>query len=498
MSSEATRSSPSPEVPASAALGRPLFVVFGGTGDLMQRKLLPALLGLARAGWMPSRSAVLGVARDAHLDNSKYRGWALGALEALGPVGPDARSWVADQLHYQSIGAGTAEQYAQLAERIALLEGQHGLSGHRVFHLALPLGAVGPTVEGLGGAGLARGSGWTRLVLEKPFGSDLDSARQLNATIHRYFDESQVFRLDHYLGKETVQNLLAFRFANPIFESIWNRDRVERVEVTVAEALGVEHRAAYYDQAGALRDMVQNHLTQLLALMAMEPPVAFEAEAIRNEKVKLLRSTAQVAPEDAVFGQYAAGTVEGRRAAGYREEPGVPATSRTETFVAARLAVRNWRWNGVPIVLKTGKRLARRGTEIVVTFRRPPVAPFESWVPETVPANQLVITIQPDEGFDLVFNVKAPGQETSLNTERMHFRYTEAFGPLPDDYQTLLLDVLKGDATLFVRHDEVEEAWRVYGALLTHPPVPVAYPAGGSGPACDTLLGEGTGSLSRA
>ena len=485
MSSEVTPSRPNPE-PPPAELGRPLIVVFGGTGDLMQRKLLPALHGLARSGWMPARSAVLGVARDRSYDNARYRSWALGVL---GRRGTEAESWVADQMHYQSIGAGTPDDYRRLAERIADLELRHELSGHRVFHLALPLGAVGPTVQGIGAAGLARGRGWTRLVLEKPFGSDLESAKALNALIHRYFDESQVFRLDHYLGKETVQNLLAFRFANPIFEKLWNRDRVDRVEVTVAEALGVEHRATYYDQAGALRDMVQNHLTQLLSLMAMEPPVTFEAEAIRNEKVKLLRSAAAVAPANAIFGQYAAGSSDGRPVPGYRQEPGVPAESRTETFVAARVGLHNWRWNGVPIVLKTGKRLARRVTEIVVTFRRPPVAPFQSWVPETVPANQLVITIQPDEGFDLVFNVKAPGEETALNTERMHFRYTEAFGPLPDDYQTLLLDVLKGDATLFVRHDEVEEAWRVYGELLARPPAPVPYAAGSAGPDVERLFG---------
>jgi glucose-6-phosphate 1-dehydrogenase len=469
--------------PAERDRPRPLFAVVGATGDLMRRKLLPALYGLSAEGWLPPRSAVLGVARSHQVQDETFRSDMRDALVAARRGDEEAIDrWCRDCLHYQTLGGETPADWRALSQRIRELEGAQKLSGNRVFYLALPLSGFPSAVRGLGEAGLAQGPGWTRLVIEKPFGRDLASARELNGLVHRYFDESQVYRIDHYLGKETVQNLMVFRFANMLFESLWNRDRVERVEITVAERIGVEKRAGYYEEAGALRDMVQNHLTQLLTLMAMEVPATYDSEAIRNEKVKVLRSVPPVSPEDAVFGQYGAGREDDGPAAGYRQEPGVSPQSRTETFVALKLEVVNWRWHGVPFYLRTGKRLKDRLTQIVVTFRTPPVSFFGGENGGQIPSNQLRITLQPDEGFDLVFEVKAPGHETKVQTEKMRFRYSEAFGPLPDDYQTLLLDVLQGDQTLFVRADEVEASWRLYEPLLREPPPVHAYSAGSWGP----------------
>jgi glucose-6-phosphate 1-dehydrogenase len=335
--------------------------------------------------------------------------------------------------------------------------------------------------------------GWTRIVVEKPFGWDLSSSQELNHLVHQYLDESQVYRIDHYLGKETVQNLLAFRFANPIFETVWNRDRVESVQITVAETLGVERRAAYYEQAGALRDMLQNHLTQLLCLVAMEVPGAFEPEAIRNEKVKVLRSIASIPRPDVVFGQYERGQVKGQEVAGYRDEPGVNATSSVETFVALKLQIENWRWHGVPFYLRVGKRLPRHVSQIVIQFRCPPVLLFQPYQSCQIHGNALVITLQPDEGFDLLFEVKEPGQPMALQTQRLRFRYAEAFSPLPDAYETLLLDVMTGDQTLFVRADAVENSWRLYTPLLQEPREVRSYAAGTWGPAtaADLLARDG-------
>jgi glucose-6-phosphate 1-dehydrogenase len=324
--------------------------------------------------------------------------------------------------------------------------------------------------------------------VEKPFGRDLSSARNLNRLLHRYFQERQVYRIDHYLGKETVQNLIVFRFANMIFESVWNRDRIDLVEITVAEDLGVGDRAGYYDSAGALRDMVQSHLTQLLCLTAMEVPASLHADLVRNEKVKVLRSLAPIRPCDVVLGQYSGGTFGGRKVPGYREEPGVRARSRTETFVALRLQVKNWRWQGTRFLLRTGKRLPAKSTQIVVRFRKPPVWFFPHDAPGEVTANRLTITLQPDEGFELGIEVKRPGHPIHLATQRLHFRYSEAFGPLPDSYQALLLDLLRGDQTLFVRADEVEESWRAYDRILRHPPRLHRYASGSWGPkAAETL-----------
>jgi glucose-6-phosphate 1-dehydrogenase len=330
-------------------------------------------------------------------------------------------------------------------------------------------------------------------VIEKPFGHDLPSARELNRLVHRHFGEPQVYRIDHYLGKETVQNLLVFRFANPIFETLWNRDRVAYVQITVAEQVGVEGRAAYYDRAGALRDIVQNHLTQLLTLVAMEVPGALDADQIRNEKVKVLRAVPPIRSGDVVYGQYGTGVTDGLAVPGYRDEPGISPQSSTDTFTALRVEVANWRWHGVPFYLRAGKRLARRLTQIVVTFRRPPVSLFPTLGrAHAITPNALVITIQPDEGFDLRFEVKAPGQAIDLESQRLQFRYAHAFAPLPDAYETLLLDIMRGDQTLFVRSDEAEAAWELYAPILGIRPAITFYPAGSWGPAeADRLLTDG-------
>lgn len=461
-----------------------LLVIFGATGDLAHRKLLPALFQLSAKGVFAGQQVVLGADLDKEMDDAGYRTWIREQLVAAKlPVDEESIShWCEQRLHY--LGMDSAKGFQILASRIEALEREHSLTGNRIFYLALPAEAVPATVAGLGEHGLNHGPGWTRLVLEKPFGSDLASARELNRGIHRYFDESQIYRTDHFLGKEPVQNLLAFRFANAFFEHLWSREHVESVQITVAESLGVEKRAAYYDKAGALRDMVQNHMTQLLTLMAMEVPTAFEAGAIRNEKIKTLHRIAPIRPENVIFGQYTAGKIDGQKAGGYAEEPGVAPGSSTETFATLKLEIVNWRWKGVPFYLRTGKRLPLRCTQIVVYYHCAPVSifhPFESSC--GVKPNVLVITLQPNEGFDLHFQVKSPGQPFQLSTQSLRFRYEEAFGPLPDAYETLILDITSGDQTLFVCDEEVEKSWELYDGL-TGQDFPVhLYPAGSWGPA---------------
>jgi glucose-6-phosphate 1-dehydrogenase len=389
--------------------------------------------------------------------------------------------WCSKCLVYHSIGDQKEEDFEALRRRISDLETERSLPGNRVFYLALGPAAFPGTITGLGEAGLNRSAGWTRLVIEKPFGRDRATAHALNETVHRHFNEHQVYRIDHYLGKETVQNLLVFRFANVLFESVWNRDRLKNVQITVAEELGVGSRAGYYDRAGALRDMVQNHLTQLLTLTAMEAPAAFDADAIRDEKVKVLRSIERLSPSDVVFGQYAA-AADASAQRGYLREEGVDPHSSTETFVALRLRINNWRWQGVPFYLRTGKRMAQRITQIVVTFREPPVYLFDPFPACRLHSNALVLTLQPNEGFALRFDVKEPGQDMALQTQSLRFRYEEVFGSLPDGYETLLHDVLTDDQTLFVRADEVEQSWALYEPLLELPIPRYAYESGDWGP----------------
>lgn len=476
-----------------AGLEPHVFVVLGATGDLMHRKLLPALARVCAEEGAFDRVALLGVAR-APLDDAAFRASLLSALADAGvPADPKSQAWLRERVHYQRLDPTSGTGYADLAGRLAALEAADHLPGNRVFYLALPVDAVADTIRGLGEAGLGKSPGWSRLVVEKPFGHDLASAEALNATIHRWFDESQVYRIDHYLGKETVQNLLVFRFANTLFESLWSRDRVDCVEITVAEDLGVEERAGYYESAGALRDMVQNHLTQLLTLTAMEVPAILNADAVRNEKVKVLQAVAPIKAEDSVFGQYGPGTVSGKPVPGYRSEDGVSAQSTTETFVALSVRVSNWRWQGVPFLLRTGKRLKSKSTRIVVSFRRPPVTFFPTEDAAGMRPNTLTITVQPDEGFELSFELKPPGHALEMETHRMHFRYAEAFGPLADAYQTLLTDLQRGDQTLFVRADEVEAAWRLYAPLVARRPALTTYAAGSEGPAEADRLAERVG-----
>ncbi len=461
---------------------RHLFIVMGGTGDLMSRKLLPALWHLISGGLLSEPSVIMAVGRRASFDDESYRAWAREALTNAGLTGDEPDSWCDGCLYYHALGEGSEDDYQALALRIEEIERHHDLSGNRVFYLALPPRAFMSAVENLGAIGLNAGPGWTRIVCEKPFGRDYDSAVELNRHIHQNFDESQTYRIDHYLGKETVQNLLAFRFANTIFESVWDRQHVGSVEIIVAESLGVDTRGEFYDQTGAFRDMVQNHLSQLLALTAMEVPPSLEADAIRDEKVKVLRSISPISPDDIELGQYAEGLVEGETVEGYLDEPGVAPGSTTETFVAMRVNIANSRWQGVPFLLRTGKRMPARTTQISINFRCPVLAMFHSQDSAEVHANALVITLQPDEGFDLRFEVKVPGEGLRLQTQSLSFKYADVFERLPEAYETLLLDVITGDQTLFVRADEVEESWRLYTPLLEVLPAPNPYAAGTLGP----------------
>ena len=477
---------PSPQADAGRAPAEPcLFVIMGATGDLMGRKLLPALYRLRKRGLLDPKSALLGVAID-KMDDESFRARCREELIHSGiPESELPPKFTGDNLFYYGLPSTDAAAFQGLGNRINEIEKNKGLT-RRVLYLALPPEAFETVIQGLGEAGLNRDHDWARIVIEKPFGHDLKSAQQLNTRLHKYFDESQVYRIDHYLGKETVQNILVFRFANSLFEPLWNRDRIASVQVTVAESLGVEHRAKYYEHAGALRDMIQNHLTQLCTLAAMEVPPAFEAEAIRHEKAKVLRSVMPIGKNDIVFGQYASGTVEGQEVPGYREEPGVARNSKVETFVALRLWIENWRGHGVPFFLRTGKRLPHRASEIVVNFRRPPIAMFQGTDSDRenpcLRANSLRIMIQPDEGFDLRFEIKKPGDAVELMSQSLHFRYSDVFEPLPEAYETLLLDVLKGDPTLFVRDDWVEDSWRLYTPILENRPEVHPYFAGSWGP----------------
>ena len=459
-----------------------LFIVFGATGDLMRRKLMPALHDLLaqhhEADGHPSQCIILGASRS-DLSDEAFREMARQAMEEHGLSPDEAGRWCTRHLYFQALHDQTADDYAALRARIEALEAEHELPGNRVFYLALPPSSFEDTITRIGEAGLGRQDrGWARLVIEKPFGQDLASAQELNALVHRYFEERQVYRIDHYLGKVTVQNLLVFRLGNAIFESLWNREHIERVDILVGEDLGVGSRAGYYDHAGALRDMVQNHLTQLLTLMAMEVPATAEADAIRYEKIKVLQSMHPLRMRDVLLGQYIRGKVNGEAIPGYREEEGVDADSRTETYAALRLYINNWRWQGVPFVLQTGKRLPRRLTRIAVTFRRPPVSLFQSFDSCQLKPNVLSITLQPDEGFSLSFEVKKPGEAFAVMTQQLRFQYKEAFGPLPEAYRLLLEDILRGDQTLFVHAQEVEAAWKLYTPLLEHRPAVHFYEAG--------------------
>jgi glucose-6-phosphate 1-dehydrogenase len=470
-----------------------VIVIFGASGDLAHRKLLPALYSLAFRSLLPDKFAILGVART---DQSSEQ-WRADIEQALKEHARDefkqeTWEWLSSRMEYLPMEFADDEAEDRMVEQLGRFDEERGTAGNRLYYLAVPPSAIGTIVGELGKRRST--SGWTRIICEKPFGHDLESAKQLNAQIAEHFSESEVFRIDHYLGKETVQNMLALRFANGIFEPIWNRQFIDHVQITVAESIGIEGRAAFYEQAGAIRDIFQNHLLQLVALTAMEPPIDFHADSVRNEKVKVLHALHTPGPKHIVRGQYGRGFVEGKEVPGYREEEGVAPDSATETYFAAKLYVDNWRWADTPFYVRAGKRLARRETTIAIQFKRAPHPPFEESAGEGLRPNVLLIHIQPDEGVSLAVGAKVPGQGMAIRTVHMDFLYGGAFRTgLPEAYERLILDALLGDATLFTRTDEVEEQWSLVDTIVAawkrdQPQFP-NYPAGTWGPtAADELI----------
>ena len=469
-----------------------LFVLFGATGDLAAVKLFPALYHVTTREGAPEPT-ILGVGRS-DWDDARLQAAAVSSLTEGGVDESDARAWAEAALRYARVPA--YDDLGPVFDAAAALEKERDLGGERVYYLALPPSAFPGTIAALGeheaergtvGDHVAEDAPWVRLVIEKPFGHDLASARELNAIVHEHFPEDVVYRIDHYLGKETVQNLLVFRFANAFFESAWTRQDVERVEITVAETNDAGGRAGYFDGVGTLRDMIQNHLTQLFALTAMDPPARLDAEGIRSEKIKVLRSTRTARPDAVILGQYGAGPDDPE---GYADHEGVAEGSQTETFAAVRLQLDNWRWQGVPFILRTGKRMPARVSEIAVVFRRPPVTLFQTSGGCDPTPNVLRLRLQPDEGFRLSFDVKTPGNGFGVTTQELSFDYEDRFGAFPDAYETLLADIVRGDATLFVHGDEAEEAWRVYTEILDNDAIEVhPYASRTWGPdAAETLI----------
>ena len=471
-------------------------VIFGASGDLAARKIVPALYNLALARHLPAAFAVIGAAR-ADLSAEQFREALQAALVQFSrtkPINEDVWRSFAETIHYVSTRDG--EGYETLRHTLADLDVRAGTNGNRLFYLATPPSAYGPIIDLLNEHRLTENVN-ARVVIEKPFGHDLASAVALSEKLQGVFTEDEIYRIDHYLGKETVQNILVLRFANGIFEPIWNRQYVDHVQITVAESLGIEERGAYYEQAGAIRDIVQNHLLQLVALVGMEPPVSFDSKAVRDEKLKVLRAMRPIADGEVdshvVRGQYGPGFIEGTPVSGYREEDGVAPTSTTETFVAIRAFIDNWRWEGTPFYLRTGKRLPKRTTEIAIQFRAAPHAVFSREAAEGMEPNALVLRIQPDEGISLKFGAKVPVQGIRIRSVNMDFVYGASFMvDAPDAYETLILDALRGDPTLFTRRDEVEQQWQFVDPIARawasgQSDLPV-YPAGTWGPTEADLL----------
>jgi glucose-6-phosphate 1-dehydrogenase len=484
-------------------------VIFGASGDLTKRKLIPALYNLALEKRLPERFAVVGYARS-EMSHEAFREKMRAAVREFSRTGlKDESAWeqFAATLYYVSGDYEEPKDYQNLREFVDQFDRGSRVLPVRVLYLAIPPDLYATVAQHISAVGLATketdGEPRTRVVFEKPFGTDLETARELNRRVHEALDERQVYRIDHYLGKETVQNIMVFRFANSVFEPIWNRRYVDHVQITAAETVGVENRGGYYDRAGVVRDMFQNHLLQLLCLTAMEPPVGFSADAVRDEKMKLLRGVRPLAPDEvfksAVRGQYGRGKINGREVPAYREEPGVAKDSTTETYAAIKLLIDNWRWESVPFYLRSGKRLAKRVTEIAIQFKRPPMLMFQACAVDEVSPNVLVMRIQPDEGISLTFEVKPPGPDICVSPLSLDFKYEQAFGSSPPEaYETLLEDCIEGDSTLFTRHDWVELAWYLMDPIIktwseTKPTNFPNYEAGSWGPkeADEFIQGDG-------
>ena len=490
---EATTSE-KPKAPPLPVAEPALMVIFGASGDLTRRKLIPALFDLSCVGCMNPFFQVIGTGRTEMTDEFFRQ-----QMHDAAKTSRDARDfndirwdWFAERLHYISGDIKDPKLYSRIAAKLDSLS-QSSRPHNRLFYVSTPASLAPPIVGGLGAAGLNHhDKGWARVILEKPFGRDLDSARSLNQEVLKVFNEEDVLRIDHYLGKETVQNILVFRFANSIFEPVWNRNYIDYVEITAAETVGVESRAGFYEETGALRDMVANHLLQLTALTAMEPPIAFEANAVREQKVQVFRSIHPMSIEEVakrtVRGQYGPGTIDGKPVPGYREEKGVNPQSHTETFAAVEFYVDNWRWAGVPFFIRTGKRLPRPMTEIRVHFKRTPQALFARTPDEEVEPNVITLGIQPDEGISIAFGAKRPGSQMKTVPVHAEFAYSKSFGTAtPVAYETLLLDAMRGDATLFTRGDEIESEWRIITPIeeawaQLPPPAFPNYAAGSDGP----------------
>ncbi|HZR41464.1 MAG TPA: glucose-6-phosphate dehydrogenase [Ktedonobacteraceae bacterium] len=486
-------------------------VIFGATGDLARRKLLPTLAHLIHDHPLPENFCIVAFARRP-LNDEKWRAMVLEAINEFMPeddkLDSAAQQAFAQRLFYCQSSFDDSAGYARLADLLNKLDQEKGTQGHRLFYMATPPGTDELVIQNLGKSGLSRPSSdnhenghapWARIIIEKPFGHDLASAQRLNRVLARAFHEDQIYRIDHYMGKETVQNIIAFRFANGIFEPLWSQRYIDHVQIVVAESLGIEGRAEYYETAGAIRDIVQNHIMQVLCLTAMEPPVAFDANAIRDEKVKVLRAIPLFKPEEVaaqtVRGQYTAGTIDGKPVVGYKDEEGVNPRSTTETYVALKLFVENWRWEDVPFYIRTGKRLPKRSTEVTIQFKRVPHQLYKPTETKGLIPNRLTIRIQPDEGISLKIGAKIPGAANQLSSVDMGFSYTGAFGiELPDAYERLIADCILGDSTLFIRRDEIEASWRIIDSITSAwqkmPPNTVyPYAAGTWGPAeADALI----------
>lgn len=459
-----------------AVAGPTSFVVFGASGDLAHRKLFHSLYELYRRQLVSERFYLIGCGRSEFSDETFQKSVETSIRQSFGEIDDEKLTAFVECFYYISGDYAKPELYGQICERMSQLDEKHDIDGSRIFYLSVPPFLYETIIDSIGQMRMMcpAASGRIeniRLVVEKPFGSDLDSARQLDQKLHLYFDESQIYRIDHYLGKETVQNLLMFRFANSIFEPIWNRNFIEQVQITISETVGVEHRAGYYEKTGALRDMFQNHMLQMMALVAMEPPVSFAADSVRDEKAKLLRSLRPVTTErvdrDFVRAQYKEGVIDGDTVCGYRQEQGVAPDSTTETFVATRLYVDNWRWRDVPFYLRTGKRLEQKITEILITFKEVPHSMFLSAGLDDIPQNTLRFQIQPDEGIYMSLQAKRPGSKICMSTLEMAVDYQKIFGfQMPEAYQRLLLDCMLGDQTLFARSDSIETAWKLIMPII--------------------------------